>query len=309
MGSATGWAKERAVYEIAHRQFGLFTAEEWYQNGLSRDQLKNRAVRGHIRRVANKIYSLSGAPETLNFRIMAGCMRAGPIAAASHGTAAALWGLIPSSEDFDAVHISSPRHLDPIDGYRFHRVSLDPAYIAERNNLPLTDVPRTLLDACAHLYHRRSGRLIDRALREGLTTIDELMDRLSEERRRGRSGVGAMCKHISERDPSNVEARSMLEQDVFDLVVRSGFPAPKRNHLVESSEGFPWELDLYWPEHRLVIEVDAYATHGSFESFHKDRDKDLDLTALGLRVLHVTDEMARRKDRLIALLEKILPRN
>lgn len=308
MGLAVVWERERAIYDVAHRQFGLFTAEHWYQMGLSRDQLKNRLRRGHVRRVANKIYALNGAPETNEFRIMYGCMRAGPLAAASHGTAAALWGLIQSLEDADTVHVSGPRNLKSMDGYRFHRVYLDPAYVVTRDGLPVTDVARTLLDACAELYERRSGRLIDRALQKGLTSVDELIDRVAAERRRGRSGVAAMCKHIESRDPSNVKARSLLEQDVFDLLVRSGFPTPERNYLFASEEGFPWELDLYWPEHKLVIEVDAYATHGSFESFYKDRDKDLDLESRGLRVLHVTDEMARRESKLVSLLEKLLPR-
>ena len=44
----------------------------------------------------------------------------------------------------------------------------------------------------------------------------------------------------------------------------------------------PWEVDLYWPAHGLVVEVDGYAAHSSPTAFERDRRKDADLTRRGL---------------------------
>ena len=53
----------------------------------------------------------------------------------------------------------------------------------------------------------------------------------------------------------------------------------------------PWEADTYWPEHRLVFEIDAYFTHGNPRAFETDRLKDEYLEEeLGLRVRRITDQ-------------------
>jgi very-short-patch-repair endonuclease len=49
-----------------------------------------------------------------------------------------------------------------------------------------------------------------------------------------------------------------------------------------------YELDVFWPEQRLVAEVDGYAYHSSRAAFERDRARDAHLTALGYRVMRFT---------------------
>jgi very-short-patch-repair endonuclease len=49
-----------------------------------------------------------------------------------------------------------------------------------------------------------------------------------------------------------------------------------------------WEVDVVWPEHRLVIEVDGYTFHGHRVAFERDRRKDQALMTAGYRVVRVT---------------------
>jgi very-short-patch-repair endonuclease len=50
-----------------------------------------------------------------------------------------------------------------------------------------------------------------------------------------------------------------------------------------------YRLDLYWPELRLAVEVDAYGTHGSRARFESDRRRDGRLLSeQGIVVLRVT---------------------
>jgi hypothetical protein len=52
--------------------------------------------------------------------------------------------------------------------------------------------------------------------------------------------------------------RSRAERRMLSLVERAGLPRPLRNTLVGGHE-----VDLHWPEHRLVVEVDGFAFHSA----------------------------------------------
>jgi very-short-patch-repair endonuclease len=49
-----------------------------------------------------------------------------------------------------------------------------------------------------------------------------------------------------------------------------------------------WEVDAYWPSHRLIVELDGWSYHRSRQAFERDRRKDADLTAAGHRVIRIT---------------------
>jgi very-short-patch-repair endonuclease len=50
-----------------------------------------------------------------------------------------------------------------------------------------------------------------------------------------------------------------------------------------------YEVDLHWPEHRLVAELDGYAYHDHRRAFENDRERDIVLAAAGHRTVRVTD--------------------
>jgi very-short-patch-repair endonuclease len=67
------------------------------------------------------------------------------------------------------------------------------------------------------------------------------------------------------------------------LLGRAQLPAPRINTKV-----LGLEVDLFWPEERLVAEVDGFAFHGSRERFEEDRRRDADLVAAGYSVQRIT---------------------
>jgi very-short-patch-repair endonuclease len=49
-----------------------------------------------------------------------------------------------------------------------------------------------------------------------------------------------------------------------------------------------YEVDFFWREQGLVVEIDGFQFHSSREAFERDRRRDAHLQSHGLRVLRVT---------------------
>jgi very-short-patch-repair endonuclease len=49
-----------------------------------------------------------------------------------------------------------------------------------------------------------------------------------------------------------------------------------------------YEVDAYWPEHKLVVELDSWEFHRGRTAFERDRERDAVLQAAGYRVVRIT---------------------
>ena len=66
-------------------------------------------------------------------------------------------------------------------------------------------------------------------------------------------------------------------------------------------------VDLYWPEGRLVVEVDSYCFHSDAITFTSDRQRDYELQLSGALVLRVThDEVMRDVTTVLEKLRKLI---
>jgi very-short-patch-repair endonuclease len=61
-----------------------------------------------------------------------------------------------------------------------------------------------------------------------------------------------------------------------------------------------YEVDAVWPAQNLLVELDAYRTHGSKQAFERDRLRDAVLLQSGYRTLRVTGLRLEREPRAIA---------
>ena len=77
--------------------------------------------------------------------------------------------------------------------------------------------------------------------------------------------------------------RSEAERRFMELIEQAGLPRPRANVRVGN-----YEVDFLWPDAQLVVEVDGFAFHGSRTAFERDRRKQAELVARGLRVSRVT---------------------
>jgi very-short-patch-repair endonuclease len=69
----------------------------------------------------------------------------------------------------------------------------------------------------------------------------------------------------------------------------------------------PFTVDFLWPEARLVVEVDDFATHGRRETFESDRERDAWLQLQGYRVVRFTWRvLTGEPERVVATLKGLL---
>ena len=150
--------------------------------------------------------------------------------------------------------------------------------------IPVTAVPRTLLDLAATVRFDRLQRALERCeeiRRFDLGPVETLLDR-----NRGHHGWGPLRRAIALYQPAPF-TRSGFERRFFAAVLEAGLPRPATN-FVEA--GF--ELDVYWPEYRFAVELDVYATHGAKGAFERDRLRQEDLKLAGIEMTRVTDVLS-----------------
>ena len=71
-----------------------------------------------------------------------------------------------------------------------------------------------------------------------------------------------------------------------------GLPQPISNGFVCG-----YEVDLHWPDLKLVAELDGWLFHGHRRAFETDRERDLVLAAAGHRAVRVTHaQLVRRAE-------------
>ena len=161
---------------------------------------------------------------------------------------------------------------------RFHTLRLADDEITRRDGLRVTTIERTLFDIAATGADIR--KLAQEALAKRLTTRRRLSD--FAERHKGERGAPALRRIAGEP-----HTRSDLERRFRRFLDDHGLPQPEWNHPVG-----PYDVDCYWPQYGLVIEVDEAAHEFTFE---EDRARDRFLAGLGLRTMRVTEHSLRNE--------------
>ncbi|HSS32398.1 MAG TPA: DUF559 domain-containing protein [Solirubrobacterales bacterium] len=178
--------------------------------------------------------------------------------------------------------------------------------VTEEDGIPVTTVPRTLLDLAAVA----SVDVVENALRE--MEYLELRDRLSLPdlltRYPGRRGVRRVRVALErlEKEPGG-RRRSPLEERFAPFLRRHHLPLPRFNAWIEV-DGRRHQVDCVWPGTEEIVELDGWQGHGTRSAFRDDRARDRRLRVAGYSVTRLTwsqldDEPAAIVADLRALLE------
>lgn len=276
---ALGQVAAKRLVRLSRAQNGVLTWEQLRAAGLTRGAVRTRVRSGRLVRAFRGVY-LTADPELVSLALPSAAVLAlEPDAMLSHRSAAAVWRLAeadPSTIDVTVVH----RNPGAPAGIRLHRVSaLHPADTARHSNVRLTSPARTLIDFAAQatsseLHHafgeaRAKHGLRDAALKAALARIPA-------------NHPGAAIVRTMLDDGATYD-RSRAEGIMRRLCRDAGLAMPLVNVRLN---GFT--VDFLWSEHRLIVEVDGYGTHGSRQAFESDRRRDQVHAAAGYVVIRVT---------------------
>lgn len=278
----SGRPRDLAVARLAARQHGVIAYRQLLGLGIGRGAVERRLALGRLHRVHQGVYTV-GHPQLMGRgRWMAAVLAYGGPTLLSHGSAGALWSLRPSTgtcvdvttlrsrnRSRKAIRVHHARRLHPDDG-------------TVRDGIPVTTVARTLLDLAETLPPTQLQRAFEEAERLGLLDMRQI-ERLFE-RSRGRRGLKPLAALIEEHRGPTPMTRSELERRFLDLCGDAGLPPPVVNATVAGME-----VDMLWPEQRLVVELDGHAYHRTRAAFERDRVRDAALQQADHRVLRVTD--------------------
>jgi hypothetical protein len=183
------------------------------------------------------------------------------------------------------IDVTATRRRTGAPGVRLHRSrSLDACDTTRHQGIPITKVPRTLLDLAATVRPHRLERALAQAQRLQLYDHRAITDLIA--RSNGHRGTGALTKATSREDPKWTS--SELEAWFLTLVRDAGLPEPLVNFSLAAPDHPRLEVDFYWPTHHLVVELDGWETHRTRAAFESDRGRDAALQAAGRRVVRFT---------------------
>ena len=259
---------DRSLARIAARQRGVVTAAQLATLEWSRGQIQRSLSAGRLHPAYIGVYYVGYVPLDPLARYMAAVLATGGVA--SHHTSAALYG---HWDHHRQPHVTTVRNTRPQANLHRHRTrTLSHHDVTTRFGIPCTTLRRTLIDLADVLDPDPFEALLRRAERSGA------IDRLDLHPIRGRRG-GAKIRRAHEL------TRSGAERSFRRALRRAALPMPLFNA--------PWngfELDAYWPDHALAVEIDGYRHHRSRDAFRRDRAKGNALAAARITLLRFTYE-------------------
>jgi very-short-patch-repair endonuclease len=250
--------------------------------GVSRPAISRWVVSGRLHRVYPRVYAVGHRALSLEGRLLAPVLYAGPGAALSHASAAHWWEVLPYLPD--TIHVTSPRRRRSLEGVHVHR-----AERLERvmhRGIPVTPVARTLLDfaSVAPLENVRKAvreadflKLLDLAAIYAVTGV-------------GRAGSARLNRALALHRPEYARTRSDLEVLFLDLCRHHRLPFPEVNVKVVKHT-----VDAVWRTERVVVEVDGGDGHASYAQMQRDRERELDLRRADWSVLRYSWRQVTRR--------------
>jgi very-short-patch-repair endonuclease len=272
-------AVERKIAALA-RPHGVVGREQLLDAGIGAKLIDKRVEARWLRPMHRGVYAV-GPVQSDEAPQMAAVLACGDGAVLSHGSAGALWRVVPKQADEPLDVTVATTHTRHRAGIRIHRTTaLQADEVTRVRRIRLTLPARTLLDLAAELPARELEQALAQAERRNLVTRSKLGALLA--RYPVRPGT-AKLRELLDRPGRPAFTRSEAEERFLDLIRRANLPAPETNVALHG-----YEIDFLWRQHALAVEIDGFVFHGDRDAFEADRRRDADLAARGIQVMRVT---------------------
>ena len=260
---------------LAKRQHGHLARRQLLGMGLSRGAIEARLESGQYVAVHTGVYGVAPRRDDPVSRAAAAVLACGEGAVLSHASAASLWGFLPRWT-FPLEVIATQRRRPGVTTHRCQ--SLKGRDITSQHDIPTTSPERTILDIAPRLTRKQLTRAINDGRLSGYLHLASLQDVVA----RNPLHPGAKLLKLFVEDQSN-PTRSSLEDDFRLFAATYGLPTPLINVKVNG-----YEVDAYFPDHHLIVELDGRSYHADPEAFESDRERDAEQLKHGLRTVRIT---------------------
>jgi hypothetical protein len=275
------------VLQLAAQQHGAFAVHQIAALGLTRDQLRTARRAGYIEPAARAVYVVAGSPATWHREVTVRVLSAGPDAAASLWTSAALLGVPGFRQDRIAVSRVWKRSRCTKPPWLHESTYLPEHHITVIEGIRCVRLDRTLFDLCGVLYVERAKAMLKSALSRRLTTYGRLEKVFFETARRGRKGSALMRAFLDNYDHKAV-TESELEDMVETVLEDANITGFRRQVNLGNDEKFIGRRDWKHETAPVVIEAQSAEYHTDWAVQVADYYKSLESSAIGVHTIPVT---------------------
>jgi very-short-patch-repair endonuclease/predicted transcriptional regulator of viral defense system len=274
-----GVEREAALAALASRQHGVVSRRQLIALGFGRQAILRRLQARRLRRLHPGVYAVGHWALTPASRHLAAVLACGPGALLSHRSAGVRHRLLYSGGQ--GVEVTAPRSRAPRAGLEMHRTRhIHPDDRAEQDGIPVTSVARTIVDLAAVLDDRRLTAVVNEAEVQRVFDLEQIEAAI--ERANGRAGPKRLKRVLANYTEPPGYSTNKAEALFMALCTRHDLPRPQRIAVAG------YELDFYWPDAPLAVEVDGRAIHGTRKAFEEDRKRDRVLGSHDIDVAHAT---------------------
>lgn len=271
--------RERLLAQMATEQHRAVGHDQLLQLGFTRNSIAYRLRSGRLQRWHPGVYIVGPGIPNQRGRWFAALLATRPGSALSHLSALAHDGL---AKEGRRIHVTTERQAArTLQGVTVHRARrLDPADLKRVDGIPLTTLPRSLLD----LAETEPGYVLEKAFEaaDRKDDLDLVAIRRCAERNPGRRGIKPLLSLV-DRYLATPDSHEGMERDFQLLVAEEGLPRPLCNVLVAGRL-----VDCHWPADDFVVELDSKGFHKGWAARERDLVRDASLLRLGITTLRVT---------------------
>jgi hypothetical protein len=259
---------EEVLGRIARRQHGVVTRKQLLAAGISKEEIRRRIQKGTLLVVHRGVYRVGHRAPSIEARYLAAVLACGDGAVLSGEAAGYLWGLVKGTAPPPEVTAPTTRRIR---GVRTRRARRRDTEATTRNGIPITTVPRTLVDLSSLLSSDDLARACHEAGVLHGTTPRHVEDTL---RNRPNTPGAKQLRRVMHGDVHVTLSR--LERRFLQRLGEAGLPSPVTNKPAGGRR-----VDCRWPDHHLTVELDSYRYHGSRHAWETDRRREREAYARG----------------------------
>jgi hypothetical protein len=285
------------IGQIAAARQGQITVEQIAESGLSKDAIATRTKRGTLFREYRGVYSVGKPATTPIEKSSAAVLACGRRSALGGHSTLSLFGVVkywPARPEVVTARRIRRKGIN----VRRTATLLRPE-VTEHQGITTVTLARALLDVAPSLTRKRLERVVNNALHTPFVSQSEL--RAVCEKHPNHPGAELLVDFY---DTTDGPTRSGWEDDLKRFRTEFGFDGMIVNTVVNGHE-----VDAYFPDERLILQLDGWPSHRSHDRFIADREQDADNLDDDRETIRITHErFYESREREAARVHRILAR-